>query len=75
MHGQDDPRATLTEGRRVFNAAPGIKEFVVFEKTGHESYVSAHPQKWQSAVKELIRRVEVQGIRKEKHKQPNREWE
>ena len=54
MHGENDPRAKLAEGRRVFDAAPGVKEFVVFDKAGHESYLTSHPAHWRSAVKKLL---------------------
>ncbi len=50
MHGSDDPRATLAEGRRVFDAAPNPKAFTEFIHTGHESYVSTHPDQWKASV-------------------------
>jgi uncharacterized protein len=55
MHGENDPRATLTEGRRVFDAAPGPKQWVTFAQSGHESYVDQHPERWQNAVSTFIR--------------------
>jgi pimeloyl-ACP methyl ester carboxylesterase len=58
MHGQHDPRATLDEGRRVFDAVPGPKEWVQFERTGHQSYIAMHPSDWRTAVKKTIRRAE-----------------
>jgi pimeloyl-ACP methyl ester carboxylesterase len=30
LHGADDPRATLPQARRVFDAARGPKQFIVF---------------------------------------------
>jgi len=62
MHGQDDPRATLDEGRRVFDQIPGTKEFVVFDKTGHESYIATHPAEWQRAVGKMIGEVGALGM-------------
>ena len=43
MHGERDPRVSLTEARRVFDAIPVTKEFVTFERSGHESYLSKTP--------------------------------
>ncbi|MEI6149626.1 MAG: alpha/beta fold hydrolase, partial [bacterium] len=37
MHGTDDPRARVEEGRRVFSAVPGDKQFKEFPSAGHES--------------------------------------
>lgn len=58
MHGRNDPRATLDEGRRVFDAVSGPKEFVTFDNTGHESYCVAHSAEWRKAVEGIIRRAE-----------------
>jgi len=55
MHGRDDPRATLDEGRRVFNAVPGPKQFTTFDRTGHESYVSTHASEWRTTVEAFIK--------------------
>jgi hypothetical protein len=57
MHGARDPRVTLTEARRVFEAIPGTKEFVTFERSGHESYLSKNAEQWRSAVERFIRRT------------------
>ena len=55
LHGADDPRATLAEGRRVFDAAAcWQKSFVVFENTGHDSYFLKHPRQWRAAVHPFI---------------------
>ena len=55
LHGADDPRATLAEGRRVFTAAAcWQKSFVVFENTGHDSYFLKHPDQWRAAVHPFI---------------------
>jgi hypothetical protein len=58
MHGRDDPRATLDEGRRVFNAVPGPKQFKTFERSGHESYVSTHASEWRTAVEAFIKETD-----------------
>jgi len=50
LHGRDDPRATLAEGRRVFDAAAGPKEFHEFASAGHDSYVVVHPDEWRRTV-------------------------
>ncbi len=55
MHGARDSRVTLTEARRVFDAIAGIKEFVTFEQSGHESYLSNHANQWRSAVERFIK--------------------
>lgn len=55
LHGEDDPRATLAEGRRVFEADPDSrKQFVVFENVGHDSYVAQHPDQWQWAIQTFL---------------------
>ena len=64
MHGVDDSRATIAEGRRVFEAVRGPKEFMEFEAVGHQTYASKYPYEWQTAVAEIIRKVQnkhVQG--------------
>lgn len=55
LHGADDPRATLAEGRRVFAAAPAPrKQFVVFEHVGHDSYAAQQPERWRGAVQPFL---------------------
>ena len=61
MHGSDDPRATLEEGRRVFDAASGEKTFLTFQNTGHHSYVATHRGEWTVAVEKLIKKAENNG--------------
>jgi hypothetical protein len=56
MHGERDPRVSLDEARRVFDAVAGTKEFVTFERSGHESYLSSHASQWRSAVERFINR-------------------
>jgi pimeloyl-ACP methyl ester carboxylesterase len=50
MHGTDDPRARLNEGRRVYDAVPGVKAFREFPSVGHEAYVAKYPDAWKAAV-------------------------
>jgi len=57
MHGERDPRVSLTEARRVFEAIPATKEFVTFEQSGHESYLSNHASQWRNAVERFIKRT------------------
>ena len=55
LHGADDPRATLAEGRRVFDAAPSPwKQFVTFENVGHDSYAARQPDPWRDAVRPFL---------------------
>ena len=55
LHGADDPRATLAEGRRVFAAAPSRrKSFFVFDDVGHDSYLARHPGPWRDVVQPFI---------------------
>ncbi len=57
MHGARDPRVTLTEARRVFEAIPATKELVIFQQSGHESYLSKNAGRWRSAVERFIKRT------------------
>jgi hypothetical protein len=50
MHGTDDPRARLADGRRVFDALPGRKRFIEFANAGHESYIKTSREEWTKAV-------------------------
>ncbi len=54
MHGTDDPRAKLADGKRVFDAAAGKKSFVEFPNVGHEAYVRKYPAEWKAAVVRLL---------------------
>lgn len=56
MHGERDPRVSLADARRVFDAIAGTKEFVTFERSGHESYLSNHASQWRNAVERFIER-------------------
>jgi pimeloyl-ACP methyl ester carboxylesterase len=57
MHGTDDPRARIEEGRRVYDAVPCIKQFKEFPSIGHDSYVSRYPGDWTETVKRFLKRV------------------
>jgi len=50
MHGTDDPRARIEEGRRVFAAVLGVKQFKEFPSIGHAAYVSRYPGEWTETV-------------------------
>ena len=54
LHGAKDQRARLEQGRRVFDAVPGAKQFVEFPDAEHESYVERFPEKWKQAVGEFL---------------------
>ncbi len=55
MHGANDPRAKLSEGRDVYNAVPGNRKwFKEFADAGHQSYVAANPGQWKEAVLEFL---------------------
>jgi dipeptidyl aminopeptidase/acylaminoacyl peptidase len=55
VHGARDPRVTLTEARRVFDAIAGAKEFVTFGQSGHGPYLSNRANQWRSAVERFIK--------------------
>lgn len=46
MHGRDDPRARIEEGRRVFDAVPGRKDFVAFDSPGMSPPNVARTSTW-----------------------------
>ncbi|GAB4442571.1 MAG: hypothetical protein Fur0044_38990 [Anaerolineae bacterium] len=54
LHGTDDPRATLAEGRAVFQNLNGKKWFEAFSGVGHEAYLAAKPDEWQRAVSQFL---------------------
>ena len=58
MHGARDPRVSLTEARRVFEAVPGPKKFVTFEQSGHESYLRTNASQWRTVIEGFIKRAE-----------------
>jgi pimeloyl-ACP methyl ester carboxylesterase len=56
MHGANDPRATIIDGRRVFAAVPGPKEFQEFKSAGHEAYISMYPDAWTASVARFMKK-------------------
>jgi len=50
LHGERDPRATLAQGRRVYDALAGPKRFVAFPGVAHEDLRHADPERWEDAV-------------------------
>ncbi len=54
MHGAEDSRAQLAEGRRAYDAVPGPKKFEIFAHAGHGSYVSSNPDQWRAAVNPFL---------------------
>lgn len=61
LHGADDPRATLTEGRAVFQTLNGKKWFEAFSGVGHEAYLAAKPDEWQRAITQFLAQLKRQG--------------
>jgi pimeloyl-ACP methyl ester carboxylesterase len=57
MHGNDDPRARLSEGKSVFAAAPEPKLLKVYNGVGHESYIEAYPDVWRATVRNFLNSV------------------
>ena len=54
LHGSADTRATLAQGRAVFEQLNTTsKQLKVFEGIGHESYVVAYPNKWMESVSQI----------------------
>jgi dipeptidyl aminopeptidase/acylaminoacyl peptidase len=57
MHGENDPRARLSEAHSVFAAMRGPKEFKEFPATGHESYLVRFPSEWRTTVDQFLAEV------------------
>jgi alpha-beta hydrolase superfamily lysophospholipase len=57
LHGERDPRARLDEGRRVYEAIPARKQFVVFPGVAHEACIDHDPDLWREAVGQLVESV------------------
>jgi len=55
LHGSDDPRARIAEGRRVYAAVPGKKSFYEFAGSRHEPSVVHFESEWKSAVGDFLR--------------------
>jgi dipeptidyl aminopeptidase/acylaminoacyl peptidase len=56
LHGADDERATLEQGKAVFDQLRGEKKFEVFDGVGHESYLEANSEKWKEVVGQMVSR-------------------
>ena len=54
LHGTNDPRATLAEGRAVFSQLGGKKWFEAFTGVGHEAYLAAEPEQWKHGVNQFL---------------------
>jgi alpha-beta hydrolase superfamily lysophospholipase len=57
MHGDKDPRVTLPEVTRVYDAVPARKEMKLFPGLGHEIYVTACPEEWKQSVESFLKIV------------------
>ncbi|MEM7146615.1 MAG: alpha/beta fold hydrolase [Verrucomicrobiota bacterium] len=56
MHGSEDMRARIEEGRRVFDAVPGEKRFLEFGGLGHQKIVTKDRGGWVEGVRWLMGR-------------------
>lgn len=55
LHGQNDPRATLEQGERLFNRLPSAdKKIVIFQGAEHESNIHVDRGLWQSEVEKFL---------------------
>jgi alpha-beta hydrolase superfamily lysophospholipase len=54
MHGECDPRVTLDEVRRVYDAIPARKDLKLFSRLGHELYVTTSPDVWRQSVERFL---------------------
>jgi dipeptidyl aminopeptidase/acylaminoacyl peptidase len=55
LHGEEDPRATPAQARRVYDRISGTKRLVTFPGVGHRSYAAARPREWLDAVEDFVR--------------------
>lgn len=60
LHGALDPRATLAEARRVYEAVPGDKRLEVFEDAGHVTLSLYDSDRWISEVSAFLSELETQ---------------
>ncbi|MCB9765944.1 MAG: alpha/beta fold hydrolase [Alphaproteobacteria bacterium] len=61
LHGTEDPRAHLAEGRAVYDALAGPSRWVAFEGLGHELSAVAQPARWGGAVGAFLEARAPQG--------------
>jgi uncharacterized protein len=59
MHGNLDPRVSVTEVQAVHANLGGEKQLVLFPRAAHESYLAVDPALWKSAVSEFLERFEA----------------
>jgi alpha-beta hydrolase superfamily lysophospholipase len=64
MHGSDDPRAHIDEGRRVFDAIPAPKQFKEFKGARHESFASHFAVEWNAVLADFLHTVHAERTRK-----------
>ncbi len=53
LHGAQDTRATLKQGRAVYAQLNTDKKIAIFDELGHESYASANPKKWKETISQI----------------------
>ncbi|HEU4401275.1 MAG TPA: alpha/beta hydrolase [Candidatus Polarisedimenticolia bacterium] len=58
IHGSDDDIAPLGLGRRLYDLAPGRKEFVVIEGGGHNDLLALHADALWGAVSRFLKTIE-----------------
>lgn len=56
MLGSRDERVLMPEGRAIYDALAGEKEFAVFEGLGHESLVRGRREQWTRMVRDFLAR-------------------
>jgi len=55
MHGANNSRAKLSEGRRVYDAVQGGgRWFKVFSEANHQSYDTVYSEQWKDALLNFI---------------------
>lgn len=62
LHGTADPRARVEEGRRVFEAARGLRRFREFPGLGHGGAVGRFPGEWTEAIEGFLDACGVEGV-------------
>ena len=55
MHGEKDPRVTVDEVTRVYDAIPERKQIKLFPGLAHEIYVTACPEEWKQGVENFLK--------------------
>ena len=54
LYGLQDPKVTLSETERIYEALPGKKQLVTFDKAGHELYATQSPERWQEVTQDFL---------------------